>query len=101
MVSPNKGTLKFCENESNKGIFPLFVRFPYLKNFDEISPKNPKQHAEVGLSDHSRQISTIFGSFRRLVLNFWTKSFKFCFKWATISFILPKNWPIFMRFLTK
>ena len=42
VVSPNKGTLKFCEIGSNKGIFPLVIRFPYLKNFDEIPPKSPK-----------------------------------------------------------
>ena len=56
MVSPNKGTLKFCEIESNKGIFPLFIRFPYLKNFDEIPPKNPKPRTGSGFSHQSRQI---------------------------------------------
>ena len=38
VVSPNKGTWKICEIGSNKRIFPLFVRFPYLKTFDEIPP---------------------------------------------------------------
>ena len=56
VVSPNKGTLKFCEIGSNKGNFPLFMRFPYLKNFDEITPKSPKPSTEIGFSDHSRQI---------------------------------------------
>ena len=56
VVSSNKGTLKFCEIGSNKGIFPLFMRFPYLKNFDEITPKSPKPSTEIGFSDHSRQI---------------------------------------------
>ena len=54
VVSPNKGTLKICEIESNKGIFPLFIRFPYLKNFDEIPPKSPKPRTEIGFSDHIR-----------------------------------------------
>ena len=53
MVSPNKGTLKFCEIGSNKGIFPLFIRFPYLKNFEEIPPKSPKPRTETGFSDQS------------------------------------------------
>ena len=53
VVSPNKGTLKFCEIGSNKGIFPLFIRFPYLKNFDEIPPKSPKPRTETGFSDQS------------------------------------------------
>ena len=35
MVGPNKGMLKFCQNESNKGIFPLFAQFPYFKNLLE------------------------------------------------------------------
>ena len=54
-MSPNKGTLKFCEIESNKGIFPLFTRFPYLKNFDEISSKSSKP-TKIDFSDHSRRI---------------------------------------------
>ena len=72
-------------------VFPLFIRFPYLKTFDEIPPKSLKPRTEIGFSDHSRQIWTIFCSFRGLVLNFWTKSFKFHSKWATKSLILPKN----------
>ena len=56
MVSPNKGTLKICEIGSNKGFFPLFIRFPYLEIFDEIPPKSPKPRTEIGFSDHSRQI---------------------------------------------
>ena len=67
-MSPNKGTLKFCKTGPNKGIFPLFIRFPYLNNFDEITPKSPKPSTEIGFSDQSRQIRTIFGSFRGLVL---------------------------------
>ena len=55
-MSPNKGTLKFCETGSNKGNFPLFIRFPYLKNFDETPPKSPKSRTEIGFSDQSRQI---------------------------------------------
>ena len=98
MCSPNKGTLKFCEIRSNKGIFPLFKRFPYLKNFDEIPSKSPKLRTEIGFSDRSRQIWTIFGSFTELVLNFLSKNFNFYSKWATNSPILLKNWPIFSRF---
>ena len=56
VVSPNKVTLKICEIGPNKGIFPLFIRFLYLKNFDEIPPKGPKPYSEIGFSDHSRQI---------------------------------------------
>ena len=56
MVSPNKGRLKICEIGSNKGIFPFFIRFPYLKNFDEFPPNSPKSRTEIGFSDHSRQI---------------------------------------------
>ena len=70
MVSPNKGTLKICAIGSNKGIFPLFIRFPYLKNFDEISPKSPKPRTEIDLSDHSCQESSIFGNLRGLLLKF-------------------------------
>ena len=55
-MSPNKGGLKICEVGSNKGIFPLFIRFPYLKNFDEIPPKSPKPHTEIGFLDQSRYI---------------------------------------------
>ena len=40
VVSPNEGTVKFYESGSNKKNFPLFIRFPYFKNFDEISPKS-------------------------------------------------------------
>ena len=50
----NKGTLKFCEIGSNKEIFPLFIRFPYLKTSDEIPPKSPKPRTEIRFSDHSR-----------------------------------------------
>ena len=39
VVSQNKGKLKICETGSNEGIFLLFIRFPYLKIFDEIPPK--------------------------------------------------------------
>ena len=56
VVSPNKGTLEIGEIGSNKGIFPLFMWFPYLKTFDEIPPKSPKPRTEIGFSDHSRQI---------------------------------------------
>ena len=56
VVSPNKGTLKICEIGSNKGIFPLFIRFPYLKYFDEIPQKSPKPRTEIGFTDRSRQL---------------------------------------------
>ena len=56
VVSPNKGTLEIGEIWSNKGIFPLFLRFPYLKTFDKIPPKSPKPRTEIGFSDHTRQI---------------------------------------------
>ena len=56
VVSPNKGTLKICEIRSNKGIFPLFIRFPYLKNFDEIPPKSLKSRTEIVFLDNSCQI---------------------------------------------
>ena len=52
VVSPNKGTLKFCEIGLNNGNFLLFIQFPYLKNFDKISPKSPKPRTEIGFSDH-------------------------------------------------
>ena len=55
-ISPNKGTLEICEIGQNKGNFTLFIHFPYLKNFDEIPPKRPKPRAEIGFTDHSRQI---------------------------------------------
>ena len=45
--------LKICEIWSNKGIFPLFIQFPYLKKFDEILPKSPKPRTEIGFSDRS------------------------------------------------
>ena len=56
MVIPKKGTLKICEIGSNKGNFPLFIRFPYLKNFDKIPPKSLKPRTEIGFLDNSRQI---------------------------------------------
>ena len=40
VVGPNKGMLKFCQNGSNKGIFPLFAQFPYFKNFPENCQKS-------------------------------------------------------------
>ena len=64
--------------------------FPYLKTFDEIPPKSPKQRTEIGFSDHTRQIWTIFGSFRGPVLNFWSKKPKFQSKRAIKSLILLK-----------
>ena len=71
---------------------------------------------EISFSDHSRQIWTIFGSFRGLVLwtSFWYKIFKFYSKWATNWLILLKidlfsqdswpnkgnlNIPLFVKFL--
>ena len=59
MVSPNKGTLKIREIGSNKGIFPLFIRFPYLKNFDEISPKSLKSGTEIDFSDQVRKTISV------------------------------------------
>ena len=55
VVSPNKGTLKFCEVWSNKGILPLFLRFPYLKNFDKIPSKSLQPRTKNSFSDQSRQ----------------------------------------------
>ena len=42
VVGPNKGIIKVFENESNKGIFPLFAQFPYFKNFHEILAETSK-----------------------------------------------------------
>ena len=55
MCSPNKGTLKFCEIRSNKGIFPLFTRFPYLKNFSKNVAKSQKLLPENKISDLNNQ----------------------------------------------
>ena len=43
VVGSNKRTLKTREIVSNQGTFPLFIRFPYLENFDEIPPKSPNK----------------------------------------------------------
>ena len=53
MRSPNKGTPKFSEIGSNKGIFPLFKQFPYLKNFPEILEEKTKLCLESSLSARS------------------------------------------------
>ena len=100
VVNPNKETLKIYETGSNNEFFPLFIQFPYLKNFDEILPESSKPPTEIGFIDQSCQIWTISDSFRGLVLNLWSKSFKFYSKWAKNWLILLKNWPIFTRFLT-
>ena len=47
MASSKKGTLKIHEIRSNKGIFPLFIRFPYLKNSYKSVPKSPKMVSEI------------------------------------------------------
>ena len=75
----------------NKEIFPLFIRFLYLKIIDAISSKTPKSRTEIGYSDHSRHTWSIYGSFRGLVLNFLSKSSIFYSKWATNSLISLKN----------
>ena len=36
------------------GVTTVFIRFPYLKNFDEIPQKSPKSRTEIGFSDHIR-----------------------------------------------
>ena len=59
-VSPNKRTLEIGEIWSKKGIFPLFLQFLYLKTFDKIPSKSPKPRTEIGFSDHSCQIWTIW-----------------------------------------
>ena len=53
VVTPNKGTPKFSEIGSNKGIFPLFGQFPYLKNFPEIPEKKTKLCVEGSFSARS------------------------------------------------
>ena len=52
VVSPNEGTLNIWKIRSNKGTFPLFIRFPFFSNFDKIPPKSPKPRTEIGFSDH-------------------------------------------------
>ena len=43
VVGPNKGITKFCGIAWNKGKIPLFARFPYFKDVDEISAEKSKK----------------------------------------------------------
>ena len=44
---PNKGTLKFGDIRSKKGIFSLFAWFPYLTNFSNNVLKSQKLLTEI------------------------------------------------------
>ena len=48
---PNKGTLKFGDIRSKKGIFSLFAWFPYLTNFSNNVLKSQKLLPEIEHSD--------------------------------------------------
>ena len=59
VVGPNKGITKVSENGSNKGIFPLFARFPYFKNFHKMSAKTFKNYEIITPDKHKPSITVL------------------------------------------